>query len=314
VIASDAALVEWFLEMLSAERGARANTLAAYARDLSDAAGFLKGRGVALAAATRSDLETYCGDLTARGVAPATSARRIAALRQFFQFLLIDRRREDDPTLHLARPKLAQKLPKTLDVADIDRLIAGAGTEDAPASARDRAIIEMLYGSGLRVSELINLPVKAAPIPGATSMVVLGKGDKERLIPVGDAAMRALQEYLVLRPHLLPPAPAARAKAEPWLFPSRRAADGKLTRRRVVQILEEAAARAGLPPDLVTPHVLRHAFATHLVEGGADLRAVQSLLGHADIATTQIYTHVARGRLHALVESKHPLAKRPRRS
>jgi integrase/recombinase XerD len=298
---SDSALIEAFLEMLSAERGARANTLEAYARDLEDARGALP-RG--LAQADASAVEAYVAGLAKRGLSAATARRRISALRQFYRFLMEEKARADDPTSRLDAPKRARALPKTLSLAEIERLIAAAD------SLRDRAMIELLYGAGLRVSELVSLPLRAAPRPGQEHMIVEGKGGKERLVALGRPALAALAAYLLERESALPKNARQRQKAERWLFPSASAADGKLTRRRAAQILEAAAAKAGLDPARVSPHVLRHAFATHLVEGGADLRTVQTLLGHADIATTQIYTHVAEGRLKTLVQTKHPLARR----
>ncbi len=289
--------------MLSAERGARANTLDAYARDLEDARTEMRG-GVAVASA--ETVETYVAGLGKRGLAPATARRRISALRQFYLFLLQDNVRGDDPTSRLDAPKRARSLPKTLSLEEIEALIAAA------ESARDRALIELLYGAGLRVSELVSLPMRAAPRPGQDHMIIEGKGGKERLVALGSAALAALADYVAGREASLPKVEAQREKAQRWLFPSMSAADGKLTRRRVAQILEAAAVKAGISPARVSPHVLRHAFATHLVEGGADLRTVQTLLGHADIATTQIYTHVAEGRLKTLVETKHPLAKKPK--
>jgi integrase/recombinase XerD len=305
------ARIEAFLEMLSAERGARPNTLAAYAHDLQDADAFARARGRALAQARADDLAAYAASLTRDGLAPATAARRLSALRQFFRFLLLENARGDDPTAKLEGPKRRASLPKTLDVNEIERLIAAAGGRGEASAPRDRALIELLYGGGLRVSELIELPLKAAPRPGQAYMIVNGKGGKERMVVIGAMALEALRAYLIARESFLPQkAPGKRAKAQRWLFPSATAADGKLTRRRVAQILDECAKSAGLDPTRVSPHVLRHAFATHLVEGGADLRTVQTLLGHADIATTQIYTHVADGRLKTLVESAHPLSKR----
>jgi len=289
--------------MLSAERGARANTLDAYARDLDDARAEMRG-GVAIASA--ETVEVYVAGLGKRGLAPATARRRISALRQFYRFLLQDNVRGDDPTSRLDAPKRVRSLPKTLSVQEIEALIAVA------ENARDRALIELLYGAGLRVSELVSLPMRAAPRPGQDHMIIEGKGGKERLVALGGAAMEALAAHVAVREAALPKAEAQREKAQRWLFPSMSAADGKLTRRRVAQILEAAAVKAGISPSRVSPHVLRHAFATHLVEGGADLRTVQTLLGHADIATTQIYTHVAEGRLKTLVETKHPLAKKPK--
>lgn len=298
---TDSALIEAFLEMLSAERGARANTLDAYARDLDDARQHIKGGLVAAAAET---VEAYVAGLTRRGLAPATTRRRISALRQFYRFLLQENIRADDPTARLDPPKRARSLPKTLSPEEVARLI------DAAESPRDRALMELLYGAGLRVSELVSLPLRAAPKPGQDHMIVDGKGGKERMVALGRLALEALDAHIAARDAALPKDEARREKATRWLFPSASAADGKLTRRRVGQILETAAAKAGIDPERVSPHVLRHAFATHLVDGGADLRTVQTLLGHADIATTQIYTHVAQGRLKTLVETKHPLARK----
>ncbi|HYD72901.1 MAG TPA: site-specific tyrosine recombinase XerD [Candidatus Binatia bacterium] len=298
---SDSALIEAFLEMLSAERGARANTLDAYARDLEDARaemrGGLKGGGA-------EAIEAYVAGLARRGLSAATARRRISALRQFYRFLLQENVRGDDPTSRLDATKRARSLPKTLSSDEIARLIEVAETP------RDKALIELLYGAGLRVSELVSLPLRSAPKPGQAHMVVEGKGGKERIVVLGGPALKALDAHLTARAAVLPKNEAQREKAQRWLFPSASAADGKLTRRRVAQILEAAAAKAGIDPARVSPHVLRHAFATHLVEGGADLRTVQTLLGHADIATTQIYTHVAEGRLKTLVETKHPLARK----
>jgi integrase/recombinase XerD len=298
---SDSALIEAFLEMLSAERGARANTLDAYARDLEDARAEVRG---GLKSAGAEAIEAYVAGMGRRGLSPATARRRISALRQFYRFLLGENMRADDPTSRLDAPKRARALPKTLSVTEIERLIA---TVETP---RDKALIELMYGAGLRVSELVSLPLRTAPKPGQEHMVIEGKGGKERIVALGRPALAALEDHLVARAGGLPKAEAQRERAARWLFPSASAADGKLTRRRVGQILEAAAAKAGLDPARVSPHVLRHAFATHLVEGGADLRTVQTLLGHADIATTQIYTHVAEGRLKTLVETKHPLAKK----
>lgn len=297
----DAGLVEAFLEMQSAERGARRNTLLAYERDLADAAGSLAG---SLRSATAEALERYCEGLARRGLAPATQARRLSALRQFYRFLLLENVRADDPSARLEPPRRARRLPKTLSLEEIEALIGAAG------NARDRAIVEMLYASGLRVSELVSLPLRATPRPGAGFITVVGKGGKERVAPLHDRAVAALRAWLPEREAMLPKSAKARERAARWLFPSATAADGRMTRQRVNQILDACALKAGLDPARVTPHVLRHAFATHLVEGGADLRTVQTLLGHADIATTQIYTHVAEGRLRELVHTRHPLARR----
>jgi integrase/recombinase XerD len=300
---SDSALIEAYLEMLSAERGARVNTLDAYARDLNDAREHVRG---GLRDASAEAIEAYVAGLAKRGLSPATARRRISALRQFYRFLLQDNVRADDPTSRLDAPKRARQLPKTLSIEEITALI------DAAESPRDRALIELMYGAGLRVSELVSLPMRAAPRPGQDHMIIEGKGGKERLVALGGPALAALAAHLEARAVALPKVEAQREKARRWLFPSASAADGKLTRRRVAQILEAAAVKAGISAARVSPHVLRHAFATHLVEGGADLRTVQTLLGHADIATTQIYTHVAEGRLKTLVETKHPLARKPK--
>jgi integrase/recombinase XerD len=298
---SDSALIEAFLEMLSAERGARANTLEAYGRDLADAREHVKG---ALAGADAAMIEAYVAGHAKRGLAATTTRRRISALKQFYRFLLQENLRADDPTTRLDAPKRARGLPKTLSLGEVEALIA------ATESPRDRALIELLYGAGLRVSELVSLPLRAAPRPGQDHMIIAGKGGRERLVALGRPALEALAAHLATRAAGLPKHEAKRARAERWLFASASAADGKLTRRRVGQILEAAAVKAGLDPARISPHVLRHAFATHLVEGGADLRTVQMLLGHADIATTQIYTHVADGRLQTVVRTKHPLARK----
>jgi integrase/recombinase XerD len=306
---ADGVRVEAFLEMLSSERGARANTLDAYARDLRDAsdalpAGLLRADAAAIAA--------YAEGLSRRGLSPATAARRLSALRQFYRFEMTDAARGDDPTAQIASPKRGRNLPKTLAAEEIDAMAEAASAAGDAAALRDRALIELLYGAGLRVSELVSLPLRAAPKPGQRHLLIAGKGGKERIAPFGSAAAAALDAYLLRREELLPKQEAARMRAARWLFPSASAADGKLSRRRVQQIVEATALAVGIDPARVSPHVLRHAFATHLVEGGADLRSVQTLLGHADIATTQIYTHVAQSRLAALVERAHPLARKKR--
>lgn len=307
---SDAARVEAFLEMLSAERGARANTLDAYHRDLSDASAEIPG---GLCSANAERVETYVAALAARGLSPATAARRLSALRQFYRFELSENLRGDDPTARLDTPKRGRALPKTLSADEVVRLADAAGARGDPAALRDRALVELLYGGGFRVSELVGLPIKAAPRPGQSHLIITGKGGKERVVIIGAPALAALSAYFAVREgHLGKPNSAVRERTEKWMFPSQSAKDGKLTRRRVAQILDVAARNAGIDPARVSPHVLRHAFATHLVDGGADLRTVQKLLGHADIATTQIYTHVADGRLRTLVETAHPLSKRKR--
>jgi integrase/recombinase XerD len=295
--------VEAFLEMLAAERGAAALTLAAYRRDLADVSGFLAPSAVE--AATSEDLRRYLARLARRRLAPRTAARRLSALRQFFRFLVIDGRRRDDPTAALDAPRLGRPLPKLVSEEDAGRLIDAARRRAGPEGARLVCLIELLYGAGLRVSELVNLPLTAAR-GERRFLIVRGKGDKERLVPLGERARAALAEYLVERAQFLPPHGASR-----FLFPSR-GAEGHLTRRRCGQLMKELALAAGIDPSRLSPHVLRHAFATHLLAGGADLRSVQEMLGHADIATTQIYTHVAGDLLQRLVSAHHPLARRRR--
>ena len=298
------AWAEAFLEMMSVERAAAKNTLSAYARDLTDATGFLAGRDRDLATATAEDVEAYFGALGARGLAPATAARRRAAVRQFYRFVLGEGWRSDDPSRRVEAPKKGRSLPKVLSREEMDRLIKVAAERDGGQGLRLACMIELAYASGLRISELTGLTL-AAVARDPAYLIVRGKGGKERLAPLNDAARTALKAYLEARPGFLPKAD----KANPWLFPSRGKA-GRLTPRRFAQMLDEAAVAGGIDPARVSPHVLRHAFATHLLEGGADLRVVQTLLGHADIATTQIYTHVASDRLREVVNSKHPLAKK----
>jgi len=290
--------------MMAAERGAAANTLTAYARDLADADGFLARRGADLARAGVEEIEAYFADLGARGLAPATAARRRAAVRQFYRFVLGERWRDDDPSRRVDAPRKGRPLPKVLTREEVDRLIAAAGAKEEAAGLRLACLIEIAYASGLRVSELTSLTL-AAVARDPAYLIVRGKGGKERLAPLNGAARAAIKAYLEARKRFLPKG----AKESPWLFPSRGKA-GRLTARRFAQMLDETARQAGVDPAKVSPHVLRHAFATHLLEGGADLRVVQTLLGHADIATTQIYTHVAQDRLRQVVETKHPLARR----
>lgn len=294
---------EAFLEMMAGERAAAANTLNAYARDLADAEAFLASRASDLAAASAEDIEAYFANLGARGLAPATAARRRAAVRQFYRFVLGERWRDDDPSRRVDAPRRGRPLPKVLSADEVESLIEAAGErEDEAGGLRLACMIELIYASGLRVSELTALTL-AAVARDPAYLIVRGKGGKERLAPLNLAARAAIRAYLDVRNAFLP----AGRKDNPWLFPSR-GKSGRLTPRRFAQLLEAAAVDAGIDPGKVSPHVLRHAFATHLVEGGADLRVVQTLLGHADIATTQIYTHVAQDRLREVVEQKHPLA------
>ena len=295
--------IEAFLEMMAAERAAAANTLKAYARDLEDAQGFLKTRSRDLADAGAEDLEAYLQDLSTRGLSAATAARRRSAARQFYRFVQEEGWRDEDPTARTLAPRRGRPLPKILTRDEARRLIEAAEARDGPAGARLGAMVEILYASGLRVSEMVALPL--APFTqDAPYLIVKGKGGKERLAPLSDTARQAVKAYLVVRPGFLPKG----VKSSPWLFPSR-GGTARLTARRFAQLLDEAATAAGIDPAKVSPHVLRHAFASHLLEGGADLRVVQTLLGHADIATTQIYTHVAQDRLREVVETKHPLGR-----
>lgn len=278
--------------MLAAERGAARNTILAYGRDLAQAEESLGGT---LAEASAAQLARIGQGWSS--FAPATLARKISALRQFFGFLLDEGLREDDPTHALPRPATRRPLPKILGHEEVERLFATAEDEaggDDPAAVRLLVLLELLYGSGLRASELVSLPLSAIP-RDAPLMTVTGKGGQARMVPVSQRARAALSRWLGLRD-----------AGSPWLFPSRH---GHLTRVRLFQLLKELAVRADLPPEKLSPHVLRHAFATHLLEGGADLRALQTMLGHADISTTQIYTHVDAARLVKLVNERHPLAR-----
>ena len=293
--------IELFLEMMAVERGAAANTLEAYGRDLAAA-----GEDMDLATATTDDLRRHLARLAAEGAAASTQARRLSALRQLFRFLYSEGLREDDPCGPIAAPGRARSLPKVLGVDDVDRLLLTAEEEaeavhSTPAAAlravRLHALVELLYSSGLRVSELVSLE-RNARLADQPLLRVSGKGNKERLVPVGRKAAQALETWLDLRPE---------ADAR-FLFPAASAA-GHVTRQHFARDLKGLAARADLSPAKVSPHVLRHAFASHLLQNGADLRAVQALLGHADIATTQIYTHVMEERLKSLVEEHHPLAR-----
>lgn len=291
-----------FLEMLTAERNAALNTRTAYKRDLEEVAIFLKKRGRDLSAATTDDLRDYLSLLAANDARPTTAARRLSALRQFFKFIHGEGWRADDPTAALDSPKLGRPLPKLLSEEEMSRLIATCAAIDGAEGLRLTALTELLYASGLRVSELVALPL-AAVMRDQPFLIVRGKGAKERMVPLNPAAKAALSAYLAQRQVFLPKG----TKTSPWLFPSR-GAEGHLTRQRFGQMLKAIALKAEIDPATISPHVLRHAFATHLLDHGADLRALQKMLGHADIGTTQIYTHVASGRLKDLVARHHPLA------
>lgn len=302
--------VELFLDMMAAERGAAANTLAAYRRDLEDAAERLTGQGADLVSAQTEHLEALLTGLAEDGLSAATSARRLSALKRFYRFLLKEGLRSDDPAQSLSGPKKPRPLPKVLSEDEVDRLFEAADTLDGVAGYRARALLELLYAGGLRVSELVSLPLAAfARSEGLISVV--GKGSKERFIPLTEPALEAVAAYRRVREEELPgKAASTRKKAERFLFPSKTAAQGHFTRERFAQVLKELAVAAGLDPGRVSPHVLRHAFATHLLANGADLRSVQTLLGHADVSTTEIYTHVLEARLTALVHDAHPLSRK----
>ena len=291
--------IEAFLEMMAVERDASPHTLAAYGRDLADAEAGTGG----LMTADAEGVEAWFADLSRRGLSAATAARRRSAVRQFYRFALSEGWRADDPTRRLDAPKQGRPLPKVLSRDEIDRLLAAAAMHEGAAGPRLLALMELSYASGLRVSELLALKVEAVRRDPAF-LIVRGKGGKERLAPLNTAARTAVQAWLAVRDAGKKP----EAPDSPWLFPSS-GASGHLTPRRFAQLLDQAAIQAGIEPSRVSPHVLRHAFATHLLEGGADLRVVQTLLGHADIATTQIYTHVATDRLSEVVRSNHPLAR-----
>ncbi|MGA2891787.1 MAG: site-specific tyrosine recombinase XerD [Xanthobacteraceae bacterium] len=304
---ADQSLTALYLDMLAAERGAGTNTLAAYGRDLEDFSAYLKGNARTIARADTADLRAYLGALSRRGLGAATQARRLSAIRQLYRFLYAEGHRGDDPAAVLEGPKRQRALPKTLTLGEVDRLLRIAGKSDptAPLPERLRAarlacLVEMLYATGLRVSELIALPMSAAG-KDARVIVVRGKGNKERLVPLNDAAKRAIADYLAL---LAQSKPTGTSK---WLFPSF-GESGHLTRQHLARELKALAGAAGLRAAQLSPHVLRHAFASHLLHNGADLRVVQTLLGHSDISTTQIYTHVLEERLKSLVRDLHPLA------
>ena len=298
----DGLAIEAFLEMMAVERGASENTLKSYARDLGGLAEFLARRKTAALAADANDLSAYMGMMESQGCAASTAARRLSAVRQFFKFLYAEDRRTDDPSAVIERPKTRRPLPKVLSGQDMERLIGAAEGAEGAKGARLRCLLEVLYAAGLRVSELVGLPL-ASVKRGRDYLLVTGKGGKERVAPLNAAAHERIAEYLSVRDQFLKP-----RASSPFLFPSNARA-GHLTAARFAQLLKALAAAAGIDPAKVSPHAVRHAFATHLLAGGADLRAVQKMLGHSDITTTQIYTHVVDDRLKDLVLSKHPLAK-----
>jgi len=296
---SDASLIDQFLEMLAAEKGRAKNSLMAYRRDLED---FSEHCTSKLASADAQDIRDYLSGLHRRGLKAGTVARRLSALRQFYLFLYSDGLRMDNPAKNIESPRPEQKLPKVLSESDVDRLLDTAEVQAKGGGLGEKrlhALVETLYATGLRVSELVTLPKRAVG-PDTAMIMVRGKGGRERMVPLGDKARHALMAHM----------DAVRAspfKDSPYLFPSR-GKEGFLTRRRVGQLMKDLAVAAGVMPSAVSPHKMRHAFATHLLAHGADLRAVQQMLGHADISTTQIYTHVLEERLKSLVLTKHPMS------
>jgi len=294
-MATDQRAREAFFEMMVAERGAAANTVSAYQRDLDDLTMFLARRGQNTSDASIEDLRAYLAALQRKGASARTAARRLSALRQFYQFLYSEGERADDPTATLEAPRASRSLPKVLSEAETDALLVAARGGQGAQDMRTLALIELLYATGLRVSELISLPRRALR-DDTPFIIVRGKGGRERLVPVGEEAARAARAWI-----------AVQDGPSPWLFPSH-GASGHLTRQAVGKILKQLALDAGIEPARVSPHVLRHAFASHLLAHGADLRSVQKMLGHADISTTQIYTHVLEERLKAAVLEHHPLA------
>jgi integrase/recombinase XerD len=313
---SDAKLITLFLDMLAAEQGAGDNTLQAYRRDLTDFSDFLGHSGLTFTGADTQKLRDYLADLDTRGFKSSSVARRLSAMRHLYRFLLNERIRADDPAAILSGPKRGRGLPKVLSISDVDRMLTRARelAQAAEASSLQRlrslrlyCLLEVLYATGLRVSELVSLPLSASR-RDARMIVVRGKGDKERLVPLNDASRQAMADYLAAMAALTSAKKKSLASSK-WLFPSF-GESGHLTRQHFARDLKELAAEAGLAPRLVSPHVLRHAFASHLLHNGADLRIVQTLLGHTDISTTQIYTHVVEERLKSLVRDLHPLAEK----
>lgn len=300
--------------MLTAERGAASNTIEAYRRDLEHFAAYLEEDGAGIREATTREITDYARSLAEDGLAPASRARKLSAVRQLYKFLVVEGLVAEDPAARLTGPKLSRSLPRTLSVAEVDKLLERAGKRETGLTGRERAralrlhcLVEMLYATGMRVSELVGLPRNVLK-GDARVLTIVGKGGRQRLVPLNASARGALDRYLALGDD--PEEGLSPMLKTKWLFPSR-GESGHFTRQRLAQELKELAAEAGIDPERVSPHVLRHAFASHLLDRGADLRAVQQLLGHADISTTEIYTHVLEERLKQLVLNHHPLAKAP---
>jgi integrase/recombinase XerD len=305
-----------FLEMLAAERGVAKNTLDAYRRDLSSFFDFLRENREEISDVkdmVRGNIADYLIKLSQDQRSTATQSRHLSCLRQFFKFLVSEQLIDHDPTQLLERPRAVKPIPKTLSIGEVDRLIVAASEQDSPRGIRLSAMVELIYASGMRVSELVSLPLRVIPqdfeqLRVNQILFIKGKGGRERLIPLGDPAIQALEKYLKVRPLFCT---AVKDKADKWLFPSR-GQSGYLTRMRFFQQIKELAVEIGLDPEKVSPHVLRHAFATHLLQGGANLLVIQKLLGHVDISSTQIYTHVVAEQVIKLVSDHHPLANRSR--
>ena len=301
---SNSRLIDSFLEMMSAERAASENTLSAYRRDLTDWASLMGNKDL-LTIGTGA-LESVLGKWALKGIAPSTAARKLSAMKQFCLFLQLEGLRKDNPAHSLRGPKQGRPLPKIMSEADVNALFEAAEIDTTPKGMRMLCLLEILYAGGLRVSELVTLKVTATNRRD-NCLMIKGKGGRERLVPLTGAAQRAIGEWHKVREETLPKNPIAKERAKTFLFPSSGKL-GHLTRERFAQMLKDLARQAKLNPAKISPHVLRHAFATHLLSNGADLRSVQTLLGHADISTTQIYTHVLDERMRELVETKHPLA------
>ncbi len=310
--------VDSFLDMLTTERGAALNTRHAYWRDLADVSLYIRdSRKKEIENANAEDLKAYLADLAGKihvkgqnknQIAVRTVARRLSALRQFYRYLVSENVRQDDPTSAIESPQQPRTLPKTRSEGEVDALIKSAGEQGGAESVRLVCLLEMLYATGLRVSELVGLPLSAIS-EGNQFIMVEGKGGRERMVPLSDSAQKALSRYMEIRNQFVSVEESAGRQSQ-WLFPSRTSDSGHLTRQRFAQLLKDLARSAKIDEERVSPHILRHAFATHLLSNGADLRAVQKMLGHADIATTQIYTHILGKKLKKTVEEKHPLGKK----
>lgn len=311
------ASVHKFLEMLTSVRNAAHNTVMAYKRDIADFSEWMKEREGCVSKASTADISTYISDLmTSAGkgtkgddnnASKRTAMRRLSALRQYYQFMIEEGQRQDDPTATIESPKMGRTLPKVLTEDEINKLISTAQAKKGPDGKRLVCLMELLYSTGMRVSEMVSLPMSAIS-NDRRSIIVVGKGNQERIVNINEPARRALTAYIDARDHFI--LPGREKLQQPWLFPSRTSETGHLTRQRFAQILKDLSDAAGMPQGKVSPHILRHAFATHMLSRGADLRAVQKMLGHADIATTQVYTHILSERKKQVVQEHHPLAKK----